>query len=222
MTFNSDIQQSTVQGLITLYELDLTPLGGQVYRFHGHDGVITWQGNTYTPIAIKADGLEMRGDGKASTPKLSVVDNINGIQGAVSSLCRMYDDFANARLKVVHTLAEYLNSTDENHKEQIWYIEQKTIENPTSGIVEFELSNPVDFEGQKIPVRQITSFCHWAVCGRYRGEECGYTGRYYTIDGKPTDDPTKDKCGGLLFECEIRHGDGEPLPFGGFPAAGFI
>ena len=220
MTFNDSIQKSSVQGLITLYELDLTPLGGKIYRFHGHDGIITWQGHEYSPIAIKADGLEMRGDGKASIPKLSIVDNINGVQGAVSALCRLYDDFAHAKLKVIHTLAEYLQSPDDNYKEQIWYIEQKTVENPVGGVVEFELSNPVDFEGQKIPVRNITTFCSWAVCGRYRGEECGYTGRYYTIDGKPTDDPTQDKCGGLLSDCELRYGDGEPLPFGGFPASG--
>lgn len=222
MSFNNQIQKDTVQGFITLYELDARKLGGEIYRFHGHnDGVITWQGQDFTPIAIKADGLEMRSDGKASTPRLTVADNINGMQGAVSALCRLYDDFAHAKLTITYTLAEYLNSPDaENYRQQEWYIEQKTAENPTSGVVEFELSNPVDFAGQKIPVRQITTYCNEAVCGRYRGEVCGYTGTArFTIDGRPTDDPTQDKCGGSLSDCQMRNNEDR---FCGFPAAGLV
>ncbi len=151
MSFNTDIQQTTVQGFITLYELDARKLGGEIYRFHGHnDGVIRWQGQDFHPITIKADGLEMRSDGRASTPKLSIGDKINGIQGAVSALCRLYDDFARAKLTVTQTLQAYLDSHDaQNYRQQEWYIEQKVSENPSLGIVEFELSNPVDFEGQK-------------------------------------------------------------------------
>lgn len=221
MTLHADIQQTSVQGLITLYELDARRLGGEIYRFHGHnDGVITWQGNEYYPIAITAEGLEVRSDGKASSPTLTVVNNLNGVQGAISLLCQRYDDFAGAKVKVTQTLADYLTTTDEqNYKEQIWYIEQKTQDDPQS-VVTFELSNPVDFEGLKIPVRQITNYCHWAVCGRYRQDECGYIGaNRYTIDGKPTDDPTQDKCGGLLSDCKLRFGEHEPLRFGGYPAS---
>ena len=222
MSFNTDIQQTTVQGFITLYELDARKLGGEIYRFHGHnDGVIRWQGQDFHPITIKADGLEMRSDGKASTPKLSIGDKINGIQGAVSALCRLYDDFARAKLTVTQTLQAYLDSHDaQNYRQQEWYIEQKVSENPSLGIVEFELSNPVDFEGQKIPVRQITTYCNEAVCGRYRGEICGYTGTArFTHDGKPTDDPSLDRCSGLLAHCKLRDNEGS---FCGFPAAGLV
>ena len=86
--------------------------------------------------------------------------------------------------------------------------------NPSLGIVEFELSNPVDFEGQKIPVRQITTYCNEAVCGRYRGEVCGYTGTArFTHDGKPTDDPTLDRCSGLLAHCKLRDNEGSFVVF---------
>lgn len=227
MTFNQSVQSNTVQGYITLYELDARRLGGEIYRFHGHnvadnDGIITWHNNAYHPIAIHADGLEMRSDGKASTPTLTLHNDIGGVAGALRLLCLRFGDFAGARLKVIHTLAEYLSSTDEqNYKVQHWYIEQKTTE--TNATTTFELSNPVDFEGLKIPVRQITNYCHWAVCGRYRGEECGYTGtKRYTIDGKPTDDPSQDRCGGTFGECVLRFGEHGELPFGGFPASGLI
>ncbi|AKG07070.1 tail protein [Moraxella bovoculi] len=220
MSFNGDVQQPTVQGLITLYELDARRLGADIYRFHGHnDGVIRFRGQDYTPIAITADGLEMRSDGKASTPSLSVADNLNGVQGAISALCRLYDDLAGAKLTITQTLAEYLTSADDaNYRQQEWYIEQKTTENPMAGVVEFELSNPVDFAGQKIPVRNITTYCHWAMCGRYRGEECGYTGtKRFTMDGKITDDPSLDACGGTMPDCKLRDNEDS---FGGFPAAG--
>ena len=220
MSFNNKIQKDSVQGFITLYELDARKLGGDIYRFHGHnDGVITWQGQDFTPIAIQADGLEVRSDGKASAPTLTIHNDIGGVPQALRFLCLRYGDFAGARLKVIHTLAEYLDSTDEqNYRTALWYIEQKTSE--TNATTTFELSNPVDFEGLKIPVREITNYCHWAVCGRYRGEECGYTGTArFTIDGKPTDDPALDGCGGTLAECVMRHGANAELPFGGYPAS---
>lgn len=222
MSFIADVQKSSVIGLIVLYELDIRKLGGQVYYFHGHnEGVITWQGNDYHPIAIKSEGLEMRSDGRASSPKLSLADNLNGRQGALSALCRLYDDFAGAKLTITHTLAQYLDSDDvSNYKQQEWFVEQKTIENPTAGVLEFELSNPVDFEGQKIPLRNITNYCHWAMCGRYRGEECGYVGTArFTIDNKPTDDPSEDRCPGTIPGCRLRNNEDS---FGGFPAAGLM
>lgn len=188
---------------------------------------IIWQGSTYSPIPIKSDGLEMRGDGKASTPSLALANNIDGIQGAISAMCLQFDDFAGAKLTVINTLAKYLdaaNFTDGNpqaaneYRKQLWYVEQKTSENASA--VTFELSNPVDFEGSKIPSREITSFCHWCVHGRYRGAECGYTGTaMFTEDGTPTDDPSKDVCGARLTDCRIRNNEGR---YGGFPSSSLI
>lgn len=224
MSFNNEVQKDSVQSFITLYELDARKLGGEVYRFHGHahsenDGKIIWQGHEFIPIAIKADGLEVRSDGKASAPTLTIHNDIGGVSQALRFLCLRFGDFAGAKLKVIHTLAGYLDSTDEqNYRTALWYIEQKTSE--TNSTTTFELSNPVDFEGLKIPVRQITSYCHWAVCGRYRVEECGYIGTArFTHDGKPTDNPELDKCGGRLSDCKLRNNE---TRFGGFPASSLV
>ena len=189
---------------------------------------IIWAGQTYTPMPIKSDGLEMRGDGKASTPSLALANNIDGLQGAVSALCLQYDDFCGARLTVINTMAKYLdaaNFTEGNpsanpneYRKQVWYCEQKTSENASA--VTFELSNPVDFEGAKIPSRDITSFCHWAVHGRYRGEECAYRGTaMFDAEGNPTDDAAKDACGARLTDCRIRNNEGR---YGGFPSSSLI
>ena len=242
----SDLQKLSVTGLVTLYELDATKLGAGIMRWHGHVSFedwqiinpdvttvksdIIWQGQTYSPIPIQSDGLEMRGDGRASTPSLVLANNINGVQGAISAMCLQFDDFSGAKLTVINTLAKYLDAVNfgdgnpqaaNEYRKQLWYVEQKTSENASA--VTFELSNPIDFEGARIPTREITSYCHWAVHGRYRGEECGYTGTaMFTEDGTPTDDPSKDKCGGRLSDCRLRFGDNNPLPFGGFPSSSLI
>lgn len=240
---NSDFQKLSASGLVTLYELDASALGAGILRWHGHISQddweiinanqtdngrnIIWGGQTFTPMAIQSDGLEMRGDGKASMPRLSMANNIDGMQGAVSALCMRHDDFAGAKLTVINTMAKYLDAANftngnpqasDEHRKQIWYIEQKISENAAQ--VTFELSNPVDFEGAVIPSREITSFCHWCVHGRYRGEECGYIGaKMYDKEGNPTDDPSKDQCGGRLSDCRLRFGDNEPLRFGGYPSS---
>ena len=240
---NSDFQKLSVAGIVTLYQLDATRLGGGVFYWHGHIGFddwqvidgstepqanyhrdIIWQGQVYSPVAIKSDGLELRGDGKASMPNLAIANTLNGINGAMSALCLQLSDFAGAKLTVITTLAKYLDAANfasgnpqarNEYKKQVWFVEQKTAENASQ--VTFELSNPVDFEGMKIPCREITNYCHWAVCGRYRQDPCLYSGSaMFTKDGKPTDNQSLDYCGGSLADCKLRDNTAR---FGGFPSS---
>lgn len=185
---------------------------------------IIWQGETFEPMALEVSGLEMRSDGKASAPTLSMANNIGGIQGAVSAYCLQFGDFAGARLKVITTLAKYLDAENfstgnptanpSEKREQIWFIEQKTSENAQQ--VTFELSNPVDFEGLKIPTRQISNYCNW----EYRSEECGYIGSaMFTEKDEPTDNPALDRCNYRTSGCRCRENE---LHFGGFPASSMV
>ena len=245
---NSDFQKLSVTGLVTLYELDATKLGAGIFRWHGHvssdswriiddtvidDGAtvkrdIIWQGQTYSPMPIQTDGLEVRGDGKASTPTLALANNINGVQGAISALCLQYDDFCGSRVTVYHTLASYLDAANftggnpsanpNEFRKQTWFVEAKTSENRSA--VVFELSNPVDLEGSRIPSREITNYCHWAVHGRYRMSECAYLGAArFTENGTPTDRADLDRCGGRLSDCRIRNNSER---FGGFPSSSLV
>lgn len=235
MPLNSDFQKSSVDGVVTLFELDASKLGAGILRFHGHnhdknDGVIFFRGKEYNPQALNVTALEMRSDGRASTPTLTLANNIAGVQGAVSAYCLQFSDFAHAKLTVTTTLAKYLDAVNfdggnptasDECKEQIWFVEQKTSEN--AKLVTFELSNPIDLEGLKIPVREITNYCHWEVVGKYRGEECGYTGAaMFDEHDNPTDNPLLDKCGGRMKSCVCRFGKNKPLPFGGCPASSLI
>ena len=185
---------------------------------------IIWQGETFEPMALEVSGLEMRSDGKASAPTFSMANNIGGIQGAVSAYCLQFGDFAGAKLKVITTLAKYLDAENfstgnptanpSEKREQIWFIEQKTSENAQQ--VTFELSNPVDFEGLKIPTRQISNYCNW----EYRSEECGYIGSaMFTEKDEPTDNPALDRCNYRTSGCRCRENE---LHFGGFPASSMV
>lgn len=189
---------------------------------------IIWAGQTYTPVAIQTDGLEMRGDGRPSTPTLVVANEIDGNVGAITLLCALHSDFANAKLTVTHVLAKYLdaeNFADGNPTanpsefiSQYWTVEQKTDEQFDT--VTFELASPLAAQRIKIPTRTITSYCTWALRGDYRGENCGYMGTaMFTKDGEPTDNPELDKCGGRLSDCKKRFGENNPLRFGGYPSS---
>lgn len=244
MSLSSDLQKLSVTGLVTLYELDATNLGGEILRWHGHvsfedwqiinpaqtqiKGDIIWQGQTYSPVAIQTDGLEVRGDGRPSAPTLVVANEIDGNVGAITIMCALYSDFANAKLTVTHVLAKYLDAANfadgnptANPSEfvsQYWTIEQKTEEQFDT--VTFELASPLAAQRIKIPTRTITSYCTWALRGDYRGENCGYMGTaMFTKDGEPTDNPALDKCGGRLSDCKKRFGENNPLRFGGFPSS---
>ena len=215
---SAEYQKLSVTGLVTLYQLDATSLGAGILYLHGHTNYEDWkvidntisnteteihktivyQGIVYQPVAIRSEGLEMSGDGKASSPSLAIANNINGVQGAVSAYCLNYSDFAGAKLTVITTLAKYLDPINfangnpealDQYGKQIWYIEQKTSENALQ--VAFELSNPRDFQGIRIPCREINNYCQWAINGEYRGESCGYTGvAKFDINDNPTTDPS--------------------------------
>ncbi|MFW1747688.1 phage minor tail protein L [Acinetobacter guillouiae] len=185
---------------------------------------IIFNGQTFEPMALQVSGLEMRSDGKASAPTLSMANNIKGIQGAVTAYCLQFGDFAGAKIKVITTLAKYLDAENfsagnatanpSEKREQIWFIEQKTSENAQQ--VTFELSNPVDFEGLKIPTRQISNYCNW----EYRSEECGYIGAaMFTEKDEPTDNPALDRCSFRTSGCNCRKNE---LRFGGFPASSMV
>lgn len=185
---------------------------------------IIWQGQTFEPMALEVSGLEMRSDGKASAPTLSMANIIGGIQGVVSAYCLQFGDFAGAKIKVITTLAKYLDAENfstgnptanpSEKREQIWFIEQKTSENAQQ--VTFELSNPVDFEGLKIPTRQISNYCNW----EYRSEECGYIGSaMFTEKDEPTNNPALDRCNYRTSGCRCRENE---LHFGGFPASSMV
>lgn len=226
----NDAQKLVVGNIVTLYELDLREIGGDVLRFHAHnDGLISFQGKEYSPWAIAADGFERTGNSQQPLPKLSV-GNIGKdssgkpIAGVISALCDALQDLVGGKLTRRRTLAKYLDGqpTADPMAEfppEIWIIEQKSSESAEA--VVFTLSSPMDFDNMQLPSRQVVAnVCPWGWIGGYRGPYCGYTGsRMFDADDNPVGDPARDKCGLRPRSCELRFGAGNVINFGGFPSS---
>lgn len=97
---------------VNLFELDLTPLGGTVLRFHpGTNALrqpVVWQGNTYTPFPIVVDGYAVSGSGQFARPRL-VASNVLGV---MTALADAYDDFVGMKLTRKRTMVKYLDAVN--------------------------------------------------------------------------------------------------------------
>ena len=230
MTLSADIQKLEPGAIIELFEVDLTPFGGDLLRFHAGTNQlrqnVVWQGNTYTAFPVIAAGFEFSGQGQAPRPKLTV----SNVIGAITALVLQYDDIVGAKVTRRRTLAKYLdavnfeggtNPTADPTSEfpvDIFFVDRKATE--TNEIVEFELAPAMDVTGVMLPRRQIIqNICPWG----YRSPECGYTGTaYFNSNDQPVATIAQDVCGKRLSSCKVRFGQFAELPYGGFPAAGLI
>jgi len=178
----TEIQKLAPSAIIELFELDLTNLGGEVYRFHAGTNELTqnvvWNGQTYVRYPVAASGYEFSGNGQFPRPKLAVSNALS----AISALIQVYGDLHGGKVTRRRTLAQFLdavNFADGNPSEDpeaefepdVYFIDRKASEDRDK--VEFELASACDLMGIRLPRRQIVqNLCTW----RYRGSECGYTG----------------------------------------------
>lgn len=240
MSFTADLQQIEPGATVQLVEVDGTEFGmDKILRFHAYniseDGwqsfaaenlpSIVWQGNEYDPHPYELTNLALSSEGSQPTPTLSVGNVLN----YVTALCLEYDDLVKARVRIHTTFKKYLDAVnwvqgnpDANPNEervQLFYINAKTSE--TRQQVDFELCSPFNLQSLQLPTRQITPMCTWAMRGWYRsGTGCDYAGtKCFLKDGTPTDDKSKDVCGGQLTDCKARLGAESALPYGGTPGA---
>ena len=248
MSINSDLQKLEVGAKIRLFEVDGSSFGAPIMRFHDYNlkhtpeeieaaggdeaklipKSIYWQGNEYGAWPCGIEGLETTSDGRSAEVTLTVA-NLNF---GVTALCKKFNDMVRAKVTVHDTLAHYLDernfpegnpSADPlQEKISIFYIDGRA--NEDDEWISFSLRSPLDLQGMQIPSRQIHSLCTWAMNGWYRtGKGCAYAGAaMFDEDDNPTDDPSKDKCAGLLTSCKNRFGANNPLDFGGFPSSSLL
>lgn len=229
MTIQTDIQKLAPGAIVELFEIDLTPFGGSLLRFHAGTnsmlGNITWQGNAYTAFPVAASGFEFNGQAQAPRPKLQVAN----VAGAITALVLQYDDIVGAKVTRKRTLAKYLDAVNfpggsnptadpsASFADDVFYIDRKSMENNV--VVEFELAPAMDVTGVQLPRRHIVqNVCVW----KYRSADCGWTGTTYYDANDAATTQANDVCGKRLSSCQARFGSNAPLPFGGFPAAGLI
>ena len=226
----AEIQKLAASAVVELFVLDSTAQGGTVSRFHCNTNqlaaTLTWQGEQFAAVPLKASGFEFNGSGKLPRPRLQIAN----ISGLVSALTLAYGDLLGAKLTRKRTLLKYLDAVNfpggvnadadpsAEFPDDVYFVDRKSVENKI--MVEFELAPAFDVTGVKLPRRQIVqNVCAWT----YRSAECSYAGGAVAeADDTPTGDLNLDRCGKRLTSCKLRFGEFATLPYGGFPAAGLV
>ncbi len=213
--FKLDLAKLEQNALIELFEVDLRQLrdsdgiSGELYRFYAGTNEksqpIVWQGKTYQPFGVKADGFELSGNGPSNRPTLTV----GNVDGFVTALCNRFDQclggVVRRRLVYMHYLDavnfDYGNKQADPSQEALSYFLIEQLSSLNRSIAQFTLALPSETDSALIGARMITTTCSWL----YRSVECGYTGLAVADEkDQPTTDPQKDKCSGLLTGCKLR------------------
>lgn len=215
---------------IDLFEVDLAPLGGALYRFHNGANAlsqaVTWQGHAYTLLPIEAEGFEAKGSGPSARP----VVRLGNRDGLIGALARQYNHLLGATFTRRRTRAKFLdavnfaggvNPSADSTAElapDVWRFDRVARRDKIS--IEWELVSPLDFEGVQLPGRQIgNTVCSW----RYRGPECGFAGGAVArADDTATTVLGEDRCSLRVSGCKLRFGANAELPIGIFPGAGVV
>lgn len=223
----------TVQGLITLYQLDTQSLGGPIYYFNSAENLerrIVWGGQEYQPLPMEATGFEYSTRGTIPQPTIT----ISNLFGAGNLLLDTYKGLLGADVIRIQTLERFLDdgSTPDPNAfivRDVYTVAQKTSHTPIAII--FKLMSRMDQEGTQLPRRQILRDTCDHLYRVYSAElaggfdyskaTCPYTGAAYfdTNDAFTTAD--RDMCSHTLNGCRARFGGG-PLPARLFPGVGKV
>jgi len=229
MTTPQSIQEQLYKlepsAIIELFQLQLTAaINGIDSTLYYHAGTneltadIVFAGITYAATPIEIDGFEVTTKGTLPRPSMRVA-NANS---AISALLLLYNPLQ-AKVTRIRTCKKFLDAVNfaggnptadptAKFEDEIWYIDRVANENPQ--LVEFELTSKLDLTNLALPRRQVLEHCPW----KYRGAECGYTGkRYFDLNDSATT-AANDQCAKRYNSCALRFPSGN-LPFGGFPGA---
>lgn len=235
-TVRSDVTQLGPLELVELFVWDARAVGDpNPFYWHAGAGVdatgrpigvgapIVWQGVTYNPFPIEANGFEQSSTGRLPRPTLRAAN----IGGELGNYLRGMADALNAKVIRKRTLGKYLDAVNfpggnpyanpaTSFPDEIFYVARKVSENPV--YVEIELAVKFDVEGVMLPRRQvIAGTCQWI----YRSAECSYAGPpVQDINGNPIPPSTQpDQCAKTLDACKARFGANGVLRTSAFPAS---
>jgi lambda family phage minor tail protein L len=224
--------QLTTEGLITLYQLDTSRLGGQMFYFtsaQDFEHETTWGGQAYVPLPMDAQGFEMNTKGALPQPNTT----ISNIYGAGNLLLDSYNGLVGAEVIRILTLRRFLD--DGSTPDPLAYITrdrfvvaQKT--SHTALAIVFKLAARWDVEGTQLPRRQILRdvcthtyryFNPVTLAFDYSKTSCPYAGALsFDTRDQPTD-AEHDQCSRSMTGCTRRFG-GSVLPARFFPGVGKV
>lgn len=226
--------------LVTLYQLDLTPIGGAVYYFTNNvfpdERIqIKYDGNTYVYMPIAMESIDVNSDQGPPQPRLTIATS----GGPVNSLVAQYNDLRGAKVTRIRTFAEFLDErpngaggvevnpfADPNAylPKDLFIVDRKVGANKT--YAEFQLVAPTDQEGIELPLRVVSKrYCDlvyrinngdgtFTYTGRHNpcpwGDLVGDGGRFYDINNQPCA-AAQDACSKTLKGCFLRFKEGMDL-----------
>lgn len=155
----ADLQNlNQTSGLVELYTLDCTNLGGSIYRFTNEaaaDGnPLVFGGVSFTPMPILTEGWDFSSTGSPPKPTLTISNVSKVLLNAVITL----GDIVGASLMRQRTYAKYLDggSSPDSTKfigPEVYIVEQKTGHN--SEFIQWQLTSIIDRFGMMLPRRQV-------------------------------------------------------------------
>ena len=177
----SDVQGQYIDSpIVTLFELEIN--GSFVYFHSGVDvslgdiQFISLDGstvNTYIPLPIEIDNMEIQADGAQSRPEITMANVTTIFKNALNGLKNK--DLIGKTLIRRQTLARHLVGGNPGSSTGQIPIEFPTrryiidrISSETGTHISFELASPLDLEGIDLPRRRIIGkYCSWAYQGFY-------------------------------------------------------
>ena len=225
----SNVQNLAVGNIVNLYEIDMTDIGSTdtLYFTESIDNDYTpifFNAREYTPIHLQTDGWQVTGTESLPRPKIMV----SNVLLTFASYINSFNDLVGAKFTRRRTLEKYLDGRPQANPSaefapDIFRI--RSLPQKTKAVAEFELSPYMDYEGIKIPKRQILrDFCRqtyreWNVASAgfiYTRATCPYVGSYcYDRLGNYKADCSLDNCGKELTDCEMRYAGVKAARIGG-------
>jgi len=224
-------QQSEAGQLVILFELDLTSLGGTILRFTStarESAAIVFDGDTYVPINVEADGFDTDADGSFPTPTL----RLSNVEFTVQAIVYGFNDLIGGQLTRIRTFRRFLDDGVDpdptaRFPDDVYLIDKKTQQNKI--VVEWELKASLDHEDKFLPGRQILKNSCSQIYRIWAGSAFDYTDatcpygitvpgtNYFDTANNVEAAPADDHCGKRLSSCKVRFGENAILPFRGFP-----
>lgn len=144
-------------GLIDLYKLDCTSIGGSIYYFTNTPatgGSLSFASISYSCIPIQTAGWDFTSTGTTPKPTLTVSNTSKTLLSVVISL----GDLVGATLTRWRVLAKHLDNGPNPDSSkflgpEVYIIEQKTSHN--NMLIQWQLTSILDRMGMMIPRRQV-------------------------------------------------------------------
>ena len=159
-----DSVDAGVGAVIDLFELDLTPLGGEVVRFHsganGYYGNVIWKGIAYNSYPIEVSGFEMKNEGVYARPQMAVAN----IGGLITGMNNDFNDLRGMKVTRHQVEVKYLDAVNfpngnpdaDPSIEAVSVYVVEAMSEETAEQVQYELSTPVDADKAVIAPSLLT------------------------------------------------------------------